>query len=347
MAKKILIMGLSGSGKTYFAQRLIDFLKVDDTSLSIDWFNADKIREKFNDWDFSIEGRIRQSIRMSDLANCSEKSLVIADFIAPLAQMRANYNPDLIIWMDTVDSSKFSNTDKIFETPLNVDFHIKEKDSDRWVPLVGGYIKQNLLNVSPIVKIIKWPVVLVATYRSGSTALGHSLSKFYNCDWYSEPLVNKNNTLKKFKNHYHSTNNTYLLKTMIDQIPELAETKNICYSQDSFKIRLIRKDTVAHILSLYLARIRNIWVEFESAKNYTVDIIDTVLLKRSIDHVMRFNQMIKNTDINFDQTVYYEDFDNIKYTFFKKTTQPTNYDYLYQLIKERLEDSHDPIEFKI
>ena len=51
---KILIMGLPGSGKTYLAERMQPILRAA-------WYNADKVREMANDWDFSPEGRIRQS----------------------------------------------------------------------------------------------------------------------------------------------------------------------------------------------------------------------------------------------------------------------------------------------
>ena len=45
-------MGLPGSGKTYLSQRL-------QPLLGAAWFNADKVREMANDWDFSPEGRTR------------------------------------------------------------------------------------------------------------------------------------------------------------------------------------------------------------------------------------------------------------------------------------------------
>ena len=54
---KILVMGLPGSGKSTFAEPLAK-------SLFGIWINADQVREKYDDWDFSTEGRIRQSQRM-------------------------------------------------------------------------------------------------------------------------------------------------------------------------------------------------------------------------------------------------------------------------------------------
>ena len=71
-------MGLPGSGKTYLAQRL-------QPLLGAAWFNADKVREMANDWDFSPEGRTRQSLRMKSLADfeSANSRIVICDFICP------------------------------------------------------------------------------------------------------------------------------------------------------------------------------------------------------------------------------------------------------------------------
>ena len=89
-------MGLPGSGKTYLSERLQPLLKSA-------WFNADKVREMAGDWDFSDEGRVRQSLRMKSLADF-EKShgrIVICDFVCPTAQTRETFSADLTIWLDT------------------------------------------------------------------------------------------------------------------------------------------------------------------------------------------------------------------------------------------------------
>lgn len=71
MKKKIiLIMGLPGSGKTTLAKKISRHLKAE-------WLNADKIRGKFNDWDFSKVGILRQVRRMRKLANMSKKNMLL------------------------------------------------------------------------------------------------------------------------------------------------------------------------------------------------------------------------------------------------------------------------------
>jgi len=75
---KILIMGLPGSGKTTLAQMMAP-------RLNAVWLNADEVRKEANDWDFSEDGRRRQSLRMRSLAEgaVGNNRTVIADFVCP------------------------------------------------------------------------------------------------------------------------------------------------------------------------------------------------------------------------------------------------------------------------
>ena len=114
-------MGLPGSGKTYLTERLTPLL-------GAAWYNADKVREMANDWDFSDEGRKRQSNRMRTFADFEKASgrFVICDFVCPTSQTRENFDADITIWMDTIKEGRFEDTNNIFVEPGNVDFHITE-----------------------------------------------------------------------------------------------------------------------------------------------------------------------------------------------------------------------------
>ena len=114
-------MGLPGSGKTFLTERLAPLL---DAA----WYNADKVREMSNDWDFSQEGRERQSNRMKTFADFEKLHgrFVICDFVCPTKETRSNFDADITIWMDTIKEGRFEDTNKLFEDPKEVTFHIKE-----------------------------------------------------------------------------------------------------------------------------------------------------------------------------------------------------------------------------
>jgi len=159
--QKILIMGLPGAGKTYFAERLKSWLEHNGTmsydrmikhestpsafgmKATVDWFNADDVRKKFNDWDFSKEGRIRQSLRMAEFALRCSGDYVICDFVAPLPEMRHNFKADWTIWMDTIDKGRYEDTNKAFVPPDLYDFRIIEQNAEKWVEFVGDHILNN------------------------------------------------------------------------------------------------------------------------------------------------------------------------------------------------------------
>ena len=160
--QRILIMGLPGSGKTYFAERLKKYLESNSNtqtmplerminlelmplqySSKVDWFNADEIRKRFNDWDFSREGRIRQSVRMFDFAVSCSEDFVICDFVAPLVEQRNNFKADWTIWMDTIDAGRFEDTNQVFVPPEQYDFRITEQNAEKWAEFVGDHILYN------------------------------------------------------------------------------------------------------------------------------------------------------------------------------------------------------------
>lgn len=153
---RILIMGLPGAGKTYLAERLKKYLEqhikpinenslrpIADARVTVLWLNADETRKKYNDWDFSHEGRIRQSQRMRDLADKANTDYCIVDFVAPLVEMRNNFKADWTIWVDTIEQGRFEDTNKMFVPPEVYDFRITEQNAEKWVEFIGQHIIDN------------------------------------------------------------------------------------------------------------------------------------------------------------------------------------------------------------
>ena len=129
-------MGLPGSGKTWLAVRL-------QQHLGGAWYNADAIRKMANDWDFSEVGRRRQALRMNNLAlfEGSHARTVICDFVCPTKATRELFNSDIIIWLDTIEEGRFEDTNKMFEKPEDVDYHIKTLLTDDEIEYLADDLK--------------------------------------------------------------------------------------------------------------------------------------------------------------------------------------------------------------
>ena len=129
-------MGLPGAGKTTLANELAKLIESKR-------LNADEIRRAANDWDFSEEGRKRQSKRMSDAALKlkNEGNNVIADFICPTPEARKIFPADYIIWVDTIKEGRFEDTNQMFVKPENFDFHVTTQDANLWAPKIADDLK--------------------------------------------------------------------------------------------------------------------------------------------------------------------------------------------------------------
>jgi len=134
---KILIMGLPGAGKTHLAKRL-------QVHLNCAWYNADKVREMANDWDFSDAGRRRQSERMNMIATfeATRARTVICDFVCPTGETRKQFNADITIWMDTITAGRYEDTNKVFERPDEVDYHVQGFQSDEEIIEFANLLKE-------------------------------------------------------------------------------------------------------------------------------------------------------------------------------------------------------------
>jgi adenylylsulfate kinase len=138
---KILICGLPGSGKTTLAEPLAELL-------GAVWINADQVRKRYDDWDFTPEGRIRQAQRMRHLSDgvVMAGKVAVTDFVAPTEKARAEFDADYVVWMDTIEEGRFEDTNKMFEKPTDVNYHVANWFEDthaQLLPIIKNYMERN------------------------------------------------------------------------------------------------------------------------------------------------------------------------------------------------------------
>jgi cytidylate kinase len=120
----IQIIGLPGAGKTELAKGLCAKIKAIH-------LNADEIRKTVNsDLGFSNDDRIEQSRRLGEMARLLERQghNVIVDSVCPTNETRDAFGkPDLLIWVDRIEKSRFDDTNTLWQNPIDyVDFIIKD-----------------------------------------------------------------------------------------------------------------------------------------------------------------------------------------------------------------------------
>jgi hypothetical protein len=136
-------MGLPGTGKTTLADAVAAKLSAAGTPVSR--LNADDLRRRFADWDFSAEGRMRQAARMADLADeaVAAGRVAVCDFVCPTEALRRRFAdkapPGLVVWMDTLSEGRFADTNALFEPPTGADYRICGFD-DRWADTVAAAV---------------------------------------------------------------------------------------------------------------------------------------------------------------------------------------------------------------
>ncbi len=116
MARKILIMGLPGAGKTTLAQALL-------RRINAVHFNADAVRREVSrDLGFSVADRVEHARRMGWLCDrvVEAGGYAVADFICPTPETRAAFQADgpaFVVWVDRIAAGRFEDTNRLFVPP--------------------------------------------------------------------------------------------------------------------------------------------------------------------------------------------------------------------------------------
>lgn len=141
--KRILICGLPGAGKTFLATELVKQLG------DAVWFNADAVREEYNDWDFSPEGRLRQMERMKRLSSeaVSSGKYAITDFVCPTKSLREDFDADFVIWMDTLKEGRFEDTNRVFQPLDDLEYDVIITADEWWNALHANVWSKKIIEM--------------------------------------------------------------------------------------------------------------------------------------------------------------------------------------------------------
>lgn len=137
-ARKVLVMGLPGSGKTTLAAILAPRLRAVH-------FNADEIRARVNkDLGFTPADRIEQASRMGFLCDLALRAghNAVADFVCPTPETRAAFGAQFVVWVDRIESGRFADTNRLFMPPRRFDMRVTSEGTPvEWAKRIAARIE--------------------------------------------------------------------------------------------------------------------------------------------------------------------------------------------------------------
>lgn len=175
-------------------------------------------------------------------------------------------------------------------------------------------------------------IAVIASYRTGSTALCDYLSKklkIENLDEVFHIAFPKRAIRFNFRQEW---NYKTIIKIMPDQMPKFKVQKTIF--PRAFVVGLYRQDVVAQITSYYIAFVTGKWHNNNNKiKDYVVD-IDMDDLKKHYKNITAYNGAYQTFRPLFDLEIAYEDIkdqlNDSSYTVYQK---PLNYDEITMQVK--------------
>jgi hypothetical protein len=139
-ARKILICGLSGSGKTYLAELLAP-------AIGAIHLNNDTIRDgPHEDYGWEPWERASHARRVGQWADMlvAQGHDVIVDMICPTVLAREALDPDYVIYMGTETGSQYLDTDKMFVKPTKADYIVTSKSAEIWTRTLSAKLARRI-----------------------------------------------------------------------------------------------------------------------------------------------------------------------------------------------------------
>lgn len=182
-----------------------------------------------------------------------------------------------------------------------------------------------------MIEITRWPVVILANYRTGSSVLCRKLALDNNVPAFIEPAV----TEQRQKEFLDNILDKFVIKFMPDQVASFAPYQQLL-DADTFKIKLKRKDKAEQIASHYIAKVRDKWwTTIDDAEKDYFLAVDNEKLEESIEHILKVDTMLDQF-VGFEAELFFEDLGYIDDVDRKPALKPKNMSRLLDIIKKKL-----------
>lgn len=173
------------------------------------------------------------------------------------------------------------------------------------------------------------PVLILSSYRSGSTALMQVIGERLNYRTFGEPWhwnVDIREKCSEFFT-YKKTNTDYVWKLMPDHLPKESAHLEECLADwgNSYVIRLLRRDIAQQITSWIISMKTDVWNSTQIKQIPHVDIEDDYIEYSVNKHLISLDAL-QFTKTTSHITLYYEDIlDLLVESTYKPTAKPKNY----------------------
>jgi len=188
--------------------------------------------------------------------------------------------------------------------------------------------------------IEKFPIIVLASPRTGSNPFTHDLNVLYRkCKAFYEPEWSKEHWAEFLE--FSRNNNNYIVKLMASSIPLYPKyVIDKLVNRTAYVFRLKRRNIIDQIASHYVARMRDVWCYQPTNKDSWTEfltnpqdiVIDLEQIDKSIKMVKYDVELVNR--YQSDQTLFYEDMDSLSSPDIK-TPRPTNYQDVLNAVVER------------
>lgn len=192
------------------------------------------------------------------------------------------------------------------------------------------------------INVTKFPIVILANYRTGSSALAINIAKKYSLKFFLEPCHNDNiaeldfHKMEFVRFYTQHFNDNFLIKFMPSQISCFNPYEEIL-SKNKFLIKLRRRNKIEQIASFYIANKRKKFFKLKTEKieKYLLE-INTFDLTQCCITVIRNDFFLEKLPYEEDMNLFYEDLGFISNTDHVLSDQPENMEEIKEEIRKIL-----------